>query len=276
MGLILAAALLLHSESEGSHLKRAVSPDARVEIQNRSGSVTVIGWDQPEVSVSNGDGVDFEGSERWIKISVRHPQEDNDELEVHVPAGAQVEIHGHSADVKVTGIRASVTVGVVSGNITVSGPTSVADLTTVSGDVHLDAPTKKTHAEAVSGDVTVRGVTGTVQASTVNGGLEIWGKGIEDAHLETVSGDLKFQGDLVPQARFSAQTVSGDIALLFPASIEADFETSTFSGEITSNLSRTAASNKYMTNKRLSFTTGKGGSKVSVKTMSGGIDIKGH
>jgi DUF4097 and DUF4098 domain-containing protein YvlB len=275
MGLLLAAALLLTTDSEASGaIRRPVSPDARVEIQSHSGSITVVAWDKPEVVVEDGDGIDFEGSDRWIKISVaRHHDA---ELQVKVPAGVQLEIHGHSTDVKVTGVKANVSVGVVSGNITVVGPVPSVELSTVSGDVHLEAPSKKSHTESVSGDVTVRGVTGALEASSVNGSLDVEGKAIEDAHLETVSGDLKFHGDLLPQGRLNAQTVSGDIALSFPAGIEADFETSTFSGEIKSDLGgKAVSSSKYTSSKRLSFTTGKGGAKVSVKSMSGTIEI-GH
>lgn len=275
---LVAVAAVLMMEAEPADLSRTVTPDARVEIQNHSGSVTVIGWDKPVVAVKNGEGVDFEGSERWIKISVPHSRHEGEdtELEVHVPVGVQLEIHGHDTDVKVSGVKASVSVGVVSGNITVTGPQAV-DLTTVSGDVHLDAPCKKTHTESVSGDVTVRGVMGAVQASTVNGSLDIQGAAIDEAHLETVSGDLKFLGDLGPQGRLTTETVSGDVELSFPSSLEADFEIATFSGDITNKIGPKAkAKNEYTSSKRLSFTTGKGGAKVSVKTLSGSIEILGH
>jgi hypothetical protein len=277
MGTLLVVVAALLVEAKPADLSRAVAADARVEVQNHSGSITVVGWDKPEVAVKDGEGVNFEGSEHWIKISVPHLRHEGEsELEIFVPAGAQLEIHGHSTDVKVSGVRASVSVGVVSGNITVTGAQAV-DLSTVSGDVHLDAPCKKTHAESVSGDVTVKGVTGAVHASTVNGSLDVQGRAIDEAQLETVSGDLKFLGDLGPQGRLTTETVSGDIELSFPSSTEADFETATFSGDITNDIGpKATTTSRYTSSKKLSFTTGKGGAKVSAKTMSGSIEIKGH
>ncbi|MEO7917155.1 MAG: hypothetical protein ABIR16_05880, partial [Dokdonella sp.] len=54
---------------------RTVSPDARIEISNVKGSVTVRGWDRPEVTISGtlGDGskgltVDGGGDRLLIKV----------------------------------------------------------------------------------------------------------------------------------------------------------------------------------------------------------------
>src|SRR5579862_3932352 len=161
MGIYAAVFAVLLSSGESQGTRRATAPDARIEIQNQSGSVTVMGWEQNEVALNDDEGLEMEGSDRWIKITARHRRHNEDsDITIRVPVGAQIEIRGHSSDVKVSGVRGSVTVGVVSGNITVTGPTQAADLTTVSGDVHLDAPSKKTHTESVSGDVTVRGAQG--------------------------------------------------------------------------------------------------------------------
>jgi DUF4097 and DUF4098 domain-containing protein YvlB len=273
---VVLAVLLAHSGEDSQGSRRATAPDARIEIQNRTGSVTVMGWEQNEVALSDDQGLEMEGTDRWIKITAKHRRHDEDsDVTIRVPAGAQIEVHGHSSDVKVSGVRGSVTVGVVSGNITVTGPTQAADLTTVSGDVHLDAPSKKTHTESVSGDVTVRGVQGDLRASTVNGELDVQGKAFGEVHLETVSGDLKFLGDLSPQGKASAETVSGDIELAFPPAIDADFEASSFSGEIKNGFgSAVRGPSRFQSGKKVSFTVGKGGAQVQVKTMSGSIEIK--
>jgi DUF4097 and DUF4098 domain-containing protein YvlB len=280
MGTLEAVLAILLAHNDALDVRRPAAPDARIEIQNHAGSTTVIGWDHEEVYVTGSlghgtEGVDIEGNEHRLEISARHRGgQGESDLEVHVPKGSRVEVHGHSADVKVSGVQGTVSVGVVSGTITVSGPCQAIEVSTVSGDIHVDAVSKKTRAESVSGDVTVRGISGEVDASSVNGELVIEGKLIEVGKLETVSGDLKFIGDLTPEGSLSTQTVSGEIQIVLPATISADFEASSFSGDIEDEWGKAAhATSTHVSSKELSFKTGTGGAKVSARTLSGNIEI---
>src|SRR5215472_11999275 len=111
------AILLLHTSPEADAPdKHPADADARVEIHNTSGSVTVIGWEKNEVDLSRGgEGVDLQGTEHHIQINVRRPGHHSRELEVRVPSGSHVEIHGQNSDVKVSGVAGFVTVNVISG-----------------------------------------------------------------------------------------------------------------------------------------------------------------
>jgi hypothetical protein len=57
--------------------------------------------------------------------------------------------------------------------------------------------------------------------------------------------------------------------------VSADFSASTFSGEIENELGPAAQkSSRYTSEKNLSFSTGTGGAKVSVQTLSGAIRLR--
>ena len=92
-----------------------------------------------------------------------------------------------------------------------------------------------------------------------------------------MSGSIRFEGDLAGKGELDVETVSGDVELVLPAKLSADFEVSTFSGEIENELGPAAReASKFTTEKELAFSTGSGGARVSVKTLSGGIALRKH
>src|SRR6185295_8083196 len=110
----------------------------------------------------------------------------------------------------------------------------------------------------------VKDASGEVDASTVNGVLSVVGGTFDRLRLETVSGELRFEGSLAKGATLDAETVSGGIDVALPAGISADFSITTFSGGITNELGPAAQkTGKWTPEKELSFTVGAGGAKVN-------------
>jgi hypothetical protein len=70
------------------------------------------------------------------------------------------------------------------------------------------------------------------------------------------------------------ETVSGPVELLLPAGFAADFSISTFSGAIVNELGPAAKAEGWGPGKDLKFTSGQGGARVSVETLSGAIHIR--
>ena len=124
--------------------------------------------------------------------------------------------------------------------------------------------------------MTIRGARGDLEANTVNGELRVVGGGLfERAHLETVSGAIRFEGGLAAHAELDAQTVSGPIELILPPGIAADFTVSTFSGDINTDFAATLyRTGRHSREKELTFSTGGGGAKVVIETLSGSISLR--
>jgi len=163
----------------------------------------------------------------------------------------------------------------VNGSITISGQAREIAAESVNGAVQVSGASTHTKAESVNGSVVVRGASGDLEASTVNGRLEVSGGSFERAHLETVSGSLSFEGGLASSATFEAETVSGSVTLALPAGVAADFSISTFSGSVENAFGPTAKPvSHYTSEKELEFSTGGGGARVSIHTLSGSVTLR--
>lgn len=129
--------------------------------------------------------------------------------------------------------------------------------------------------EVVNGEVTIRDASGDLEASTVNGEVKVIGGSFRRASLESVAGSVRFEAGLSAQGHLDVETVSGAATLVLPSGVKADFSVSTFSGRVENELGPEATSTSHFTpEKRLDFSTGTGGARISVQTLSGAIHIR--
>jgi DUF4097 and DUF4098 domain-containing protein YvlB len=262
---------------------RPAAADGKVTIENMAGSVRVTGWDRAEVqvkgTVGSGGELSFDGSEKQTTIEVEaehgNPMGIKSDLEVFVPSGSSVSIEGFAASISVAGVRGSVSAETVNGSITQTGAAKDVELQSVNGTIDVTKASGRLKAEAVNGTVTIRDASGELEASTVNGQLLVTGGSFDRAALESVSGGVKFEAGLSPKATLSVESVSGSVDLFLPAGLGAEFTVSTFSGAITNDLGPAAEkSSRWTPQKELSFTTGSGGARITVETLSGSVNIR--
>jgi len=262
--------------------KRPAAPDGAVSIENMAGSVKVTGWDKAEVqvrgTVGEGGELSFEGSGRRTHIEIEadhNPMGIKSDLEVFVPAGSSVDIEGFQATISVTGVLGSVTAETVNGSITQAGAAKHVELQSVNGDVEASKATGRIKAETVNGSVVVRDASGDLEASTVHGKLHVIGGSYDRAEIESVAGTVRFEAALTSRASLSIETVSAPVELLLPATVSAEFQVSSFSGRINNELGPAAEKRgKWTPQTELGFTTGSGGARITLETLSGAIDIR--
>jgi DUF4097 and DUF4098 domain-containing protein YvlB len=261
--------------------KRPAAPDAAVHIENMAGSIKVTGWEKAEVQVrgtlADEAEVEITGTDRKLHVEVEphmNPMAKSD-IEVMVPAGASVTVEGFQATITVGGVSGSVKAETVNGTITHAGPSKEVSLQSVNGAVETSKASGRVNVEAVNGTITVRDSSGELEASTVNGKLTVTGGSYTRAQIETVAGSTRFDAGLGPKASLSVESVSGPVDLVFPAAFGGDFTVTTFSGAITNELGPAAEkTSDYTPQKELSFTSGAGGVRVSVETLSGAVHIR--
>jgi DUF4097 and DUF4098 domain-containing protein YvlB len=264
--IVTAAALSLSSAAWAQQKidqHRPAAADALVSIHNVAGSVTVAGWDRPEVAVGGTsrdvEAVEVTGGPERVVVEVKLRGVSNHgeaQLEVKVPKGGRVEIEAVSADVSVSGVAGGVRAESVSGTVKVVGPTP------------------RVSAKSVSGNVNVENVGGVVKAGSVSGSVVIAGATTEDCDMETVSGDLRFGGTISPKGSLDAKTLSGSVSLDLPSGVAAEFALETFSGDLRTSFGEGRVETAtFGPGKKARFTTGSGGARVSVKTFSGSITL---
>jgi len=246
--LILTLGLALGAASAGAadrerpiDERRPLKADARVEVSNVAGEITVEAWDRNELHLTGTlseqvEKLEITGNEARLKIEVKLPKRTRNTedtiLRLKVPAGITLEADGVSADITVRGIRGDTEASTVSGDVELDVGSKNVEARSVSGDVTVRAPAAVTRVESVSGDVTVRGARGEVRGETVSGDVEVQAQAARRIQLKSVSGDLELDADLAADAEVEAQTMSGDVRLSVPRLPDVDIDLETYSGEI--------------------------------------------
>ena len=248
--------------------------DGSVRIVNPAGRIRVIGWDTDSLAVSGrGPGsLAAPGTAAVRKLVVTGKAE----LEVHVPRGARVWVKSASADIDVVGVDGTLDLNSVGGAIHVVGTPADVTAETMGGPVELAGGSGRARVKTVSGDILLRGASVDLAASTLSGTIVVraagWqrgGTGVQRGHFESVTGDIRFDGELGRGGIVEVESQSGAIALRVPATTVADFDLLTIGGSITNRLTADVAQRGA-----LRASTGPGGAQVTVRSFKGNISLE--
>ena len=248
--------------------------DGSVRIINPAGRIRVIGWDVDSLAASGrGPGtLAAPGTAAVRKLVVTGKAE----LEVHVPRGARVWVKSASADIDVVGVDGTLDLNSVGGAIHVVGTPADVTAETMGGPVELAGGSGRARVKTVSGDILLRGASVDLGASTLSGTIVVraagWqrgGTGVQRGHFESVTGDIRFDGELGRGGIVEVESQSGAIALRVPATTVADFDLLTIGGSITNRLTADVAERGA-----LRASTGPGGAQVIVRSFKGSISLE--
>jgi hypothetical protein len=264
-----------------------VGQSGAVDLTLVTGPVTVTAWNRADVRVraySERLPLRFEATGGTVRVyspRTRTRSAGEQRLEVFVPAGTRVTATSVSGDVSVRGMRGEVDARSTSGDVDVQGGARRVALQSVSGDVRASAVDGDVRAQSVSGDVTLDDVGGEVDAKTTSGGVTLRRARLSRLRAETVSGDVAYDGALARDGRYDLSSHSGEIRLALPAGAGAALSLRTYSGTIDSNVPLTLQPNALSSpapagsrsGRRLEFTLGGGGARVTAESFSGSITI---
>jgi DUF4097 and DUF4098 domain-containing protein YvlB len=247
-----------------------------VRIVNPSGRIRVIGWDVDSLAVSGrGPGrlaAAGTASVRKLVVTGRGGAE----LEVRVPRGARVWVKSASADIDVVGVDGTLDLNSVAGAIHVVGTPADVTAETMGGQVELAGGTGRARVKTVSGGILLRGASVDLGASTLSGTIVVraagWqrgGTGVQRGHFESVTGDVRFDGELGRGGIVELESQSGAIALRVPRTTVADFDVLTIGGSVTNHLTADVAERGA-----LRFSTGAGGGQVTARSFKGSISLE--
>jgi DUF4097 and DUF4098 domain-containing protein YvlB len=259
--------------------------DGKVEIINISGAVEVYGWSDTVVTVTGelGDKVEElvlerNGNKVLVKVKVPRNNSNNisSDLTVRIPARSSIDVSTVSADITVEDVQGEQMLHTVSGDIDTRAYGSDVSAQSVSGDVEVNGNggDADTSANTVSGDVSIIGVSGDVSAEAVSGDVLVRDGSFERVGLNTVNGEIEFQGAFLDGGKLTAESVNGDVDIQFAGDVSARFDVETFNGDISNCFGPKAErTSKYAPGWELSFTEGDGDGRVTVSTLNGDIDI---
>ncbi len=161
-----------------------------------------------------------------------------------------------------------------SGAVRIGGSSQSIDAESVNGTLEIAASTPQVRAKTVSGSMALRGVSGSADLSTVSGRATVEGGRFSRLQYKSVSGDLRFRGEIEPKGVYNLESHSGSLELRLPRTTAADFEVRTFSGRITNEFGpEPERTSRYAPGWELRFTSGGGGALVAAKSFSGAVRL---
>jgi DUF4097 and DUF4098 domain-containing protein YvlB len=257
--------------------KRPAAADGVVGIDVLSGSVDVKGWANKELQVTGtvtpSDALKVSGDPRNLQVTLVPEQgkQASANLEIYVPAGCTVRIKGVKTNIRASGVTGTVEAESVEGDI-VASDTAAVELQTVTGKIDLRGSGRSGRVRAVNGSISVKSGAGEINASSVGGTIVVSGDKFSHVRLSTVNGQAEFEGKLGTAATLNAESVSGTIKITLTGSTGADITANSMGGKIEyESPDVTVSRSSRGPRQALAFSTGGGGAKVSVQTMSGTI-----
>jgi len=249
-----------------------------VDLTQISGDVVVTAWDRAEARVR---AYAERGRVRWDLSSSRiavdlepiRGRVGDTRFEVSVPVGVRVIARSTSGDVSVRGTRGAVEAQSTSGDVEVEDATDRIVIEAVSGDVRASRLSGTVRAESVSGTIEARDVSGDVRAETTSGDVSLTGVTSKSIYIETVSGEVEYEGNIDPSGRYEFRSHSGDVRLAIPENSSAQFSVQTYSGSLDTEFSLTLQPGQRATGRprRFEFTLGSGSARVTAESFSGDI-----
>jgi hypothetical protein len=273
------------------------TPTGEVYIENIFGSVKVVGWDRDEVGVTgtlgpgirgfeiDGDeGDDGETGEVYVEVEVpgsaHHESGSGGDFESHiivsVPRGSSVGVETINASIDVNDVDGAIEIETINGAITIAGDPSAVEIESITGAIQVDAVAATMEVESVAGAITLTGVERMVSVEAVSGSVDITGRNVSELGIETMAGNIRFQGSLAAKGDLDIETYAGNVELVLPSDVKANFEMVTFSGKIENDIGPTprskGAADPFT---ELEFSTDLDADfDVSIETFSGNIAIR--
>lgn len=273
-----------------------LAQNGKVEISNVSGDIKVFVWEKDEVKIEavkiswasslekakeNAARVKIEVTkeDKTLSIATRYPKTPFKRLNVSVdykvtiPAKAALRVKSVSGDVECGRIGGFLKVSSVSGEVVVEEAGDGMELSSVSGDVKVSRIKGEASLKTVSGDISIAYLRGSVEAESVSGNIDL--KDVSQARrvrVSSLSGDVRYEGDLNPDGIYTLKTHSGDLEIRLPAEAKFDLVAKTFSGEIDSEFEITLVGK--VSHRELRGKVNGGGAELEAKTFSGGIKLR--
>ena len=258
-----------------------------VDVSVASGEIIITGWTRPEAkvyaSIERG-WIDAQLSPHRITLQTRSDRgrSGDTRIEIMVPIGTRVQASSASGSIRITGTDGEVEAGSASGAVEVIGATDRITVHSVSGKLHAAKLRGRTRLGTTSATLEAEDIVGDVTAGTVSGRITLTGVKSSHVSAETVSASVTYVGSIDPSGSYEFSTHSGNVHLEIPESSAADLFLETFSGRISSAFPITLQPGDISAmarhGKKMEFTIGKGGARITASTFSGNIiiDRGGH
>ena len=267
--------------------RAAIAPDASIRIAGAISSLKIIGWDKDSLVITGSmpQGWRFDGGVSGVTSLGRgakffiEPSTDvfptGAAVELRVPTRARVWAKSGSADIEVSGVSGGLDLNIVGGSVTVNSAPRELNVEAMDGAVRVLAGAAWLRIKTATGDIEVRGGSEDVGLSTVSGTVRIGNGKYERAKLETVTGDVVYQGDVGYKGSLDLTTHSGRIELRLPARPDLELDAASVTGTIENGVTTSRPiPGREGRGMELGFSSGSGDTRMIVRSFKGSITLK--
>lgn len=256
-----------------------VRADARLDVDNFGGSITVKTWDRPQVRVvgthSRRDRVRVRDGGEVVRIGVSSSMGPSGvvELEITVPATMALNLSGTYVDVIVEGTRAPITVNTTQGDVTVKGGRELVRLKSVQGRVSLEGARGRVELSTVNRGIAVADVVGDVTAETINGGITFERMDSGNVDAGTVNGGITYDGTIKDGGIYSFRSHDGGITVMLPDRPNVTVTVASMQGRISSDFPYELPPGSSP-RRRQTFQLGAGSARLELESFSGTLRLR--
>jgi DUF4097 and DUF4098 domain-containing protein YvlB len=249
----------------------------RLEVSSYAGEIAVTTWSRNAVRVQAESGgrttveIDRSATSVTVRTQGRRGPPSLVDLQITAPPWMALDLSGVNTDITVAGARGPVSAETVQGQVDVEGGVGLVSLQSVQGSVSLSGAKGRLEVNSVNEDVVVRGSSGEVTAETVNGDITLSRVDATSVMMNSVNGELDYDGTIRNSGRYAFSTHNGDITVTVPEGSNAAVSVATFSGDFASEFPVTLTETRK--GKRFSFTLGTGSAQMTLESFQGSIEL---
>jgi hypothetical protein len=254
-----------------------VTQGTRLSVENQGGDIIVKTWERNQVRVQASHSrrthvsISLGGAVLSLESESDRGPASMVDYELTVPAWMAMNLEGMYATVNVKGTRAAISVETLDGDITVEGGAENVKLASVQGRIMLTGARGRIELNTVSNNIEAADLQGDVLAETVSGSITIAGSAAKSVEIQTVSGELIYDGRIIDGGHYSLLTHSGTIAVSVAEGTNATIATAIGSGDVRASFPLPASDRP--SRRRQTFRLGTGSATVELESFSGAISL---
>lgn len=272
---------------EQIQLRRPATPNVSIRVSGAYASLKITGWAHDSVVIMGSipadarfdPSIDAVGTApvRGAKFYVEPPKHGGSAtatLELFVPAGAMVWSKSANSAITVAGVSGGLDLNIVGGSVTVNSSPREANIESMDGTVVVIGAPSWLRVKTATGNVTVQGSSTDAAVTTVSGVVKVGAGQYERLRIESITGDVTFNGALARGGQAVMDAHSGRIDLFVGASASLDIEASTIAGRVINSVTpRRATPGREGRGEELTLNLGTGDARATLRTFKGDIRI---
>jgi len=255
----------------------AVSQGTRLRVENQGGDILVHAWDKNQVRIQASHSrrshivARLTGAVLSIEAQADRGPGNMVDYELTVPSWMPLKLGGMYATVTVDGSKAPIEVETLEGDITIKGGAELVKLGSVQGKIVVSGTRGRLELNSVSEDVEASDIQGDIVVETVSGDVILRRIDAKSVEVETVSGELYYDGRVMDGGHYSLLTHSGEIYFSVAEATNATIATAIGSGDVSASFP--LPNSERPSRRRQTYRLGNGSAAVELETFSGDINL---